>query len=152
MGEKKKKREDGKKRKKCLVLKAVMSSFNHKLYIFVIFFRQSWQMTKSCIYLVLLHHYSHLSTQTDLNHYILKCFNEPLCMHLYVFNLYSHVQSDTVALEAQEVLGVQLVPWDLEVLQAHPPLQYLAVRGHPENPEVTRTGRQVFKLQLTAAE
>lgn len=57
-------------------------------------------------------------------------------LHLYMFKLYSQNRRGMVALVAQGVLGVQLVPWDLEALPGQSALAYLAFLGHPEHPEV----------------
>lgn len=55
-----------------------------------------------------------------------------------MFNLYSHNRRGTVALVAQGVLAVQLVPWDLEALPAQSALVYLTSLRHPEHPEMRR--------------
>lgn len=62
-------------------------------------------------------------------------------MHLYMFKLYSQNHRGMVALAAQGVLGVQLVPWDLEALPAQSVLVYLAFLGHLEHPEVRRKNK-----------
>lgn len=56
-------------------------------------------------------------------------------MHLFMINLYSQIQHGTVALVAQGVLAVQLVPWDLEALPAQSAQVYPTFLVHPEHPE-----------------
>lgn len=60
---------------------------------------------------------------------------------MYMFNLYSQNYHRTVALVAQGVLVVQLVPWDLEALPAQFALVYLSFLCRPEHPEVRKRER-----------
>ncbi len=71
-------------------------------------------------------------------------------MHLCMFQLYSQNQRGTVALVVQGVLGVQLVPWDLEALPVQSALVYLAFLRHPEHPEVRRKKKSQGVLCLFA--
>ncbi len=63
-----------------------------------------------------------------------------------MFNLYSQNQHGTVALVAQEVLEVQLVPWDLGALPAQSALVYLPFLCHLESPELRRGKKIVLCL------